>query len=67
MNLAVAAKVEGNTFKGVSMIDDKFKKREVEVLKNTFDAKSTIDMGLMNMMNCCGSEPNGNCTHSQMA
>ena len=67
MNLAVAAKVEGNTFKKVSMIDDKFKNREVEVLKNTFDAKSLIKFSLMNLMDCCGAEPSGNCTHSQMA
>ena len=37
--------VHDNIFKGKSVIDDKFKNKEVEVLKNTFDSTSVISFG----------------------
>ena len=70
MNLAIAADIDGNIFKKASTIVDKFKKREVIVKKNTFDSKSTIDLGLMNLYGsggCCGRHPSGDCTDNEMA
>ena len=68
MSLAVAADIDGNIFKKASTIVDKFKKREVIVKKNTFDSKSIIDLGLMNLSGgCCGRHPSGDCTDSEMA